>query len=384
MAFAKWILSLASMLLMVLTIPWRALALPPVINEVKPEVQPKTRQIVLIVVDGLQAVAVNTARTPNMNGIGMAGVKAERVSVMPPDSTESRLYTLLCGSDPEECEKPGEGSISRRCPTLLSQLEKKGIKTAVIDGTGQMESAAADVANRLLGPFRNDGEVIDKAVDLMKKKKPFLTVVVLSGPGRGPLDHDSNEYVSAVTAADNQVGRFLKQLHIEGSFEETLLVITGTTGRPPLIIKGRDFLAGVKIPPVCMKDLAPTLGYLFGANMSESKGQVLWNALKPGADRNESFMLQQRVMDLSLAYAEAIESAARLESEKIAVQQEKTRLAGEKQTVENEMAQRDGEIRKLNNIISIMKIAGLVGIFVFVAAMLLEYRILKKKYLFFT
>lgn len=384
MALAKMIIMFSTMLLMVVFMPWSALALPQVINDVKPEIQPKTRQVIMLVVDGLQADSVSAARTPNINGLGMAGVKADRVIAMPPDSSESRVYTLLCGSDQEDPPGHGEAGISSRPPTLLSRMEKKGIKTAFIDGTGRIESVGADITHKITGPFKNDGEVIDKAVDLLKKKKPFFTVVVLAGPGGTAGDTGSNQYLSAVTAADNQVGRLFKQLHIEGAFEETLLIVSGTTGKPPLIMKGKDFLTGAKLPPVCLKDAAPTLGYLLGAGTAESRGQVLWNALKPGADRTESFMLIQRVSDLSTAYAEAMESAARLENEKVAVQREKARLAGEKQSVENEMAHRDSEIKRLNYIISIMKIVGLVGIFIFVLAMVIEYRILKKKYLFFT
>ncbi|MFZ5649286.1 MAG: hypothetical protein ACOY4I_00335 [Bacillota bacterium] len=384
MAIIKVIIGLLSMLPAVIILPWNALALPPAINDVKPEVQPKTRQIIMLVMDGLQADSVSASRTPNIYGLGMAGVKSDRVVAMPPDSSESRIYTLLCGSGQEEYEKQGEGGISPRPSTLLSAMEKKGIKTAVVDGTGLMEGAGPDITYKFFGPFKNDGEVIDKAVEIIKKKKPFFMVVALSGPGRGSPEHGSGQPASTVTAADIQAGRLFKQLHIDGSFEETLLIVAGTTGKPPLIIKGKDFLTGAKLPPVCMKDVAPTIGYLFGVNMPESGGQVLWNALKPGADRSESFMLQQRVTDLSLACAEAMESAARLENEKIAVQREKVRLAGEKQSVENEISQRDSEIRKLNKIISIMKIVGLVVFFVFVLAMVMEYRILKKKYLFFT
>lgn len=366
-------------------LPFSSLALPPVINDVQPEAQPKkTRQIVILVVDGLQADSVSSAGTPSISGLGMAGVRVDRVSVMPPESAESRLHTLLSGCDPEENIKPDGSGLSSLRPTILYNMEKKGIKTAVIDGTGNLDLVAAGSTHKYFGPFQNDGEIIDKAVELIKSKKPFITVVVLAGPGKSSPGPGTKQNPSAVSASDTQLGRLIKHLHVAGTYEETLIVVSGTTGRPPLIIKGNEFLPGTKLPPVCLKDLAPTIGYLFGINMPEAGGQVLWNALKPGPDRSENFMLQQRIMDLSTAYARAVESAARLENEKIAVQNEKVRLAGEKQTVENEIAQRDGEIKKLNNTISIIKITGLFGILVFIATILIEYRILKKKYLFFT
>jgi len=247
-----------------------------------------------------------------------------------------------------------------------------------------MESSG-NVSYKYSGPFKNDGEVINSALNVIKTKKPFMSVVVLAGPGRKySAAADLKNYHNSVTAADNEVGRFLKQLHIDGTFEETMLVVTGTTGKPPMIIKGIEFLSGSRLAPAGLKDLAPTLGYLFGINLSDVKGLILWNSLKPAPDRSDSFMMQQRVLDLSTALADAVDSAARLEIEKIIVQEEKIRLTAEKRTVEEEIADREGRIKRLNTIITAMKITGIAVIIIFMGAMVIEYRILRKKYLFFT
>ncbi|MFZ5632447.1 MAG: alkaline phosphatase family protein [Bacillota bacterium] len=365
-------------------LPGSVLALPAEVNEVKP-VPPKTRQVVILVIDGLQAKFLDSGITPNISGLGMAGVKAERVGAMPPDNFESRSYTILSGTDPADHGYTKDSATPGR-KTLLSYMEKKGIKTAVIDGTGRLEKACGEVSYKHFGPFSGDGAVIDAAVDVIRNKKPFFTVVVLTGPGRQPASAgaDSKAYLSSVTAADNEVGKFLRHLHMDGTYEATMLIVTGTTGSPPLVIKGNEFLTGHRLPPVCLKDLAPTLGYLYGINMSGARGLIVWNALRPGADRTENFMLLQRVSDLSTAYTDMVDAAARLENEKILVQEEKTRLTRDKELVEREMAERDIQINKLNLIISVMKLAGLAGIVLFVAAMVVEYRILKKRYLFFT
>lgn len=377
--------SIIIFLAVLIMFPGAALALPPAVNEVKPEAPPKNKQIIILVVDGLQADSLNSGRTPNISGVGMAGVRADRVSAMPPDSTGARIYSLLCGTDPSDHGYAGDKVAPRR-RTIMSFMEGRGIKTALIDGTGCMERAGGEASHKNFGPFGSDGEVVNAAVDLIRSKKPFLTVVVLSGPGRQLEDSGpgTNHYHAAVTAADNEVGRLLRQLHTDGTYESTLLIVTGTVGRPPLIIKGSDFYAGSKMPPVCLKDLAPTLGYLYGINLPEAKGLILWNALRPAGDRTENYMLFQRVRDLSAAYADVVDAAARLENEKILVQEEKVRLTRDKQSVEMEIEARENQIEKLNLIISAMKIAGLLGIILFVSALVVEYRILKKRYLFFT
>lgn len=382
MAFVKEIKRIVLLLVLVFGLTAEAAAQPQGTGEQKPDPPPVIRQMIIIVIDGLQADSVSAGLAPNINGLGLAGIMAERVSVMPPDSPESRFYSLLCGTD-----LSGESSAEfHPGGTLLTGMEKKGIKTALIDGTGQFTRATEGISQKYTGPFKNDGEVVDRAVEVIRSKKPFLTVVVLSGPGKEKAltGITSRAYLESVTAADNEVGRLFKQLHIDGVYEESLLAVTGTTGKPPLVVKGKDFLTGTKLPPVCLKDLAPTLGYLYGINMPDAKGLVMWNALSTGPDRAESFMRQKRINDLSQAYADMIEEMARLENEKLMVQEEKARLSRDKQSIEDQIAQRDSKIKHLGTLIAIMKITGILGSILFIAALVVEYRILKKRYLFFT
>lgn len=355
--------------------------------ELKPEEEAplKTRQVVLVIVDGLQADSVNATWTPNVNGLSMAGIRVDRVSTMPPDNSMARIYSILCGTDPGDHGFIGSGS-EPKIGTIMSFMEKKEIKTALIDGTGQMDIAGREVTYKNFGPFKNDQEVMTAALDVIKNKKPFLSVVVLAEAGMviAPQGSGAKGYLSSITAADNEVGRLIKQMHMDGTYEDTLLIVTGTTGKPPLVIRGNEFVSGQKLPPISLKDIAPTLGYLNGIKLSHSKGLILWNAFRPGVDRTEKFMLLQRVNDLSSSYAEAMDISSRLEGEKILVQEEKVRLSLEKQSIEREISERDNHINRLTRIISIMKYAGLFGMVLFAAALIIEYRILKKRYLFFT
>jgi hypothetical protein len=380
MTFIKGIKKMALLPLLICSLATGAQAQPQGAGEVKPDPAPVTRQVILIVIDGLQADAVSAATTPNINGLGMAGVVAEKVSVMPPDNPEARFYSLLCGYD------LAVGNTFSPESTLLAGMEKKGIKTVLIDGTGGFAKAAQGLSYQYPGPFKDDGEVVDRAVEMIKNKKPFLTVMVLAGPGREKAltGTGSKTYLEAVATADNEVGRFLRQLHIDGQYEESLLAVAGTTGSPPLIIKGKEFLAGGKLPPVCLKDLAPTIGYLYGIHLAGAKGLVVWNAFATGPDRSEGFVLQKRIKDLSQAYADLNDDAARLENEKIMVQEEKARLTRDKQSVEDQITQRDRRINELSLKMTIMKIAGMIGALLFFVALAVEYRILKKRYLFFT
>ncbi|MFZ5642173.1 MAG: hypothetical protein ACOY46_01130 [Bacillota bacterium] len=385
MAFVRVIKNALFILLLTILFPSGVFALPQELKEVKPPDPPRTRQVIVLVIDGLQAESLSAAATPNIYGLGMAGTMAEKVSTMPPDNTESRIYSVLYGRYISRGSESGEKDVAAQ-GSLLSLMEKKGIKTALIDGTGRLIKFGNGVTNKYYGTFNTNREVIDRAVEVIKSKKPFLSVVVLAQYGKGSETPGTGpkNYTELAASADSDIGSLLRQLHIGGIYEDSLLVVTGTTGSPPLIIKGRDFHAGVKLPPVSLKDVAPTLGYIFGVAMPDSQGLVLWNSFRPGPDRSEGFMLQRRVRDLSAAYSEMIDEASKMENEKTMVQEEKARLTREKQFVEDEITQRDRRINELNLIITVMKFAGLLGLGLFIAAMVIEYRILKKRYLFFT
>lgn len=372
-------------ILLLIFYPGTVFALP---DSLPPAEQPApelTRQIMLVIIDGLQAKSLDKTIAPNINGLGSAGVRVDRMCVMPPDKPAAQLYSILSGTEParhgylNRGDRPG-------CDTLLNLMQKRGNDTALFDGTGELRGVVSGVKTYFPGPYEQDGEVVDIAIKEMGLKKPFFSVVVLSGPARvmARYGRDSAEYLESVTSADNQVGKLLGYLHQQGLYEDTLLAVTGTGGAPPLVVRGREFRKGLPLPPINITDLAPTLAYLQGIKMPGASGLVMWNALEPGPDRSESYMLQQRVKDLSNAYAGAIDEAGRLEREKIAVQEEKGRLTQEKYSVEREIEKRDREIHKLNFMIKAMKLGFTVMLVLFATALFAQFKILRKRYLFFS
>lgn len=377
-------LLIAVLSLIMLMLPGVALALPPEATQVQPDPPKKDKRIIMILVDGLQSGDLDASKAPSLNGIGMSGVKAEKVSAMPPDNSAARIYTILSGVDPDVHRFTGSDTTPK-IDTLLTEMESKGLTTALIDGTGSLVNIEGKISNKNFGPFGNDEQLVGSALDIIKEHKPFLTVIALSGLGRlTEAEIGSVKYGSAVLTADTNVGKMIRQLHTEGIYDDTLLIIAGTTGTPPLYIKGSEFIAGLKMAPVCLKDIAPTLAYLYGMDMPKEKGLIMWNAFKPSDTRPEKQLLEERVKDLSDAYTDAVDSAARLEAEKILVQQEKLLMAKDKQFIEGEIQAREEQINRLNNKISIIKFVGLGLMVLFFVAMYIEYKFLKKRYLFFT
>ncbi|KJS15444.1 MAG: hypothetical protein VR69_13530 [Peptococcaceae bacterium BRH_c4b] len=365
--------------------PEKAPALPDSLPE---QVQPSplhTRHIMLLVVDGLQSGALEKTRAANINGLGSAGVRVDRMCVMPPDSRAAQIYSVFSGVEPARHGYLNTGD-QPKVENILSLLQKRDNDTLLIDGTGELRGSMAGLKYFQSDNYEKDEQLIDLAIKEISGRKPFFSVIVLSGPYRAMQHYgeESSGYLEAVEDADNQLGRLLGYLHEQGLYEDTLVVVCGTVGKPPLVIRGREFAAGKTLPAVSNTDIAPTLAYLQGIEMPGASGLILWDALQPGPGRPETYMLQQRVKDLSGAYAGILDEAGRLERKRIEVQEEKARLTQDKYTMEREMKLRDYRIDKLNLTVRIMKIGFVVTLALFIIALFVQFKVLKKRYLFFT
>lgn len=382
----KWkILHIIILITLLFGCPQVLLALPDSQPEEEQSAPARTRHIMLLVVDGLQSDALQKTRAPNINGLGSAGVKVDRMCVTPPDSRAAQIYSIFSGSGPVQHGYLNPGD-KPRVDSILNLMQKRGSDTLLIDGTGELKGLISGLKYFQSENIEDDSKITELAVKEISDKKPFFSVIIFSKPYRAMerSGKDSREYLEAVANADIQVGRLLGYLHQQGLYEDTLIVVCGTVGAPPLVIRGNEFSTGRSVPVVSNNDIAPTLAYLQGIKMSGINGLVLWDFLKPGPGRPETYMLQQRVRDLSDAYARALDEAGRLERKRIAVQEEKAGLTQEKYTMERKMKERDQRIDRLNLTVRLMKIGFIITLVLFIIALLVQFRVLKKRYLFFT
>lgn len=342
-----------------------------------------TRQVCLIVIDGLQGDVLQKVQAPNINGVASAGVRvAEAVPVLPA-TLRASAGTILTGTDPllHRFQKDGDRLAE---PTILELLAQRKVGTAFFDGSGGQLKALAQGA-RSYYSADSDEEVLRAALRYMKEKKPYLSVIVLGEPGKAlaASGAGSREYSRAVSQADNHVGELLRFLHQQGLYDEAMLIISGTSGAPPLIMKGLQFKGGVILPPVGLIDVAPTLAYVLGIRLPETAGLVLWNAMEPGSFQNGFYLMEQRIKDLSHAQVTAYKEIYRLRNEQHMVDNEKARLTAEKGETTRAISERDREIRSLGLKMKVLIGAVFVLLVVFGLGYLWEYRYLKRKFLLF-
>ncbi|MEG6615482.1 alkaline phosphatase family protein [Peptococcaceae bacterium 1198_IL3148] len=344
-----------------------------------------TKMVFLLIIDGLQDDALKNVSAPNIKGLSSAGLKVEKVASVYPADTVSAVASVLTGSTPQQHHFTEE-TTTLEAASILQVMEGKGIKTSLFDGTEKLKAFSNGVSHACTGPFNGkDSLVIENAVNELKDSNTYFNVLVL--PQLRSIYQqqgiNSNEYREQLKDTDNQVGRLLHFLHTNELYDQSLIIITGTCGNLPLIIKGPQVKVGDTIPPASLIDIAPTVAYLNGLKMDGAEGLVLYNAIKPKGNRTESYLLSQRVQELSGAYANALDDMHRLEEEKNEVNKQQKKITQEKQMIQQEIKERDQKISALSSKITFMKVAGISLLIIFIIGYIIEYIILRKRFLMF-
>ncbi|MFZ5591188.1 MAG: alkaline phosphatase family protein [Bacillota bacterium] len=336
-----------------------------------------TKQIIWIAIDGLDMRLYNSAAAPNMKGLAMSGTQAEYMIGYEPDRTAEQLFSLVSGVLPP---RHGFGSSNRQAavPTVLNLLEKRKNSTVVFDASGELRGGISGISGYFPGPYQSNSEMVDEIIKYFDAKHPFMSVIVLRGPQAGD---SMGQKLKCITEVDNQIGRILNYLHQQGIYEETMLIISGITGRSPLILKGKEFKAGYVSPPVTNIDLVPTIAYLQGLN-GQFDGLILWHVLSPSPQRQETYTLSERVKDLSRAYVRLLEDVGRLEKQKLLIKEEQVALQAEKESIKKMITRREQEIKRYRFYLAVGKLIFLVVLLVFLLLLWWQHKRLRRKYLF--
>jgi len=351
-------------------------------EEKPPEPPPITRHIFVIVIDGLQKQVLGSGRAPHIEDLAATGVAIKQVEGVKPSTLAAAVASILTGTEPvtHGCIRGHEAPL---VPSLQALMEKQGITTAFYDATGTLQALTRRVSLRHAG--QSDEDTVEAFLKVMRSRQPYFSVLVLGGP-RAAFDKEGSqgkEYLARIAKADEAVGRLVQLLYQQGTFEQSTFVIAGTAGDPLLILKGLPFKAGARLPPAALVDAGATLGYVTGIDLEKSSGLILWNALASGSHQSELYLLEARVNDLSEAYLKAKRKISALDEERRLVEEEKARVAGEKEASRRVLAERDARIRMLLWWIRALEAGLVLLIFLFGLGYVIEYRILKKRFLLF-
>ncbi|MEW6696130.1 MAG: alkaline phosphatase family protein [Bacillota bacterium] len=379
-------LCLFMMLLICFSFSSLAMAEPQSDNQPAKEDVPKvTSKIFIIIVDGLQAETLQKTSAPNINGIGNAGVKATKVISVFPDNTQATVASVLTGMLPEQHKFIDVGD-NLEGKTIQGLMENKKINTAFFGADGELKKLMAQGGHNCIGPFNGKDElVITNLLNEWSQSQSYLNIILLPELRNVLNKHgvNSNDYKMAVTKTDSQIGRLLKKLHDENSYDNSMFIITGTLGAPPLIMKGLPFKQSTQLPPVSICDIAPTIGYLNGIKLEKNAGLVLWNSFKEIGGQSNEYLLNERIRDLSFANAHLLEEMSRLQEEKLRVKKEQEIVAKEKEDIQRQIEIRDKKIDALKGRISVYHVVAMVLLSLLGLGYFVLYKILRKKFLMF-
>ncbi len=370
------------------------------------QLEPKIiKHIIFITVDGLTDQQIQSAYTPNINGLAASGVKTAAIGVLPAN-TVTFMASFLTGADPSVhgWTEPDQRTKTRLFPEIVGGYGRTCAYVSHPDSLSEgFFNRPGEGGIKYSEVKRNSNEaVVNKAVEVFKQDRPFFLGLKLPGlaANLNNREKEGKAAAEAVNEVDGQIGRLLATLRSAGVYEQSLIVLTGIYSGPgrgvrerlpdrselmvPVVMIGPGLKSGAVLPPVKIIDLAPTVALLAGLQISpESNGMILWNALQSGTGFLEQNLLLKRVKDLSEENVKSTGVVYHLTEEKRLVKIEREKVNREKAMITQTINDRDNQIKGLKGNIRLLKIVVFVTVLVLGTGYLIEYLYLRKKFLMF-
>lgn len=257
---------------------------------------PLAGHVLVIGIDGLGPIGIETAETPHIDALMARGAHSFAARGVMPTSSSPNWASMISGAGPEqhgvlgnkwplpvEYLKPTVTGDGTRFPTMFYQirLERPEATMAVIyDWDGFLRLLEKDRVDVVINGNLED-DTTAQAVNVIVEKKPTLTFVHLDH-----VDHALHgegfatpPYFEAVAKADVLVGKLVGALESAGILEDTVILLSSDHGGNkkshggnaleeyliPWIIAGPGVVAGKSIEtPINIYDTAATVVHVLG------------------------------------------------------------------------------------------------------------------------
>jgi hypothetical protein len=331
---------------------------------------PPVKATIVMVIDGLQQKHLLGDGTPNFAGLINSGTTVQKV-INTPQNLTGAISCLLVGNSntPEKSIKD-----------FLEKKESSGTKTLLVDGTGSdLESLCPEASIVKETPVQKGNyQLTQAALKEMKFEKDLFGLITLS-----LLEARTSSNNSPVSRLDNQLGLLLNHLRKNNMLANTLIMVTGSDGNPPIIMHGRGIRSKTKVPAGSFTDASATLHYA-DHGKPPAYGMVFYEAVEPGGNVSHNYLLELRVAELSEAYANITGEIEKMRLEQREVKRQQFQLDHEKKRYTKVIDSQKEEINKLQLKMKLVKGLIYLLLLLFFVSLYIEYRILKKCFLFFT
>ncbi|MGS0764438.1 sulfatase-like hydrolase/transferase [Syntrophomonas curvata] len=347
------------------------------------------QQIFIISVDGLNYEGYVSAPVHNMKHLADEGVFDEKSMALQVDTVEAAEASLLTGSFPQDHQHITVKD-KVQTETLCDIVRKMGKKFAVIDGSGGKLQAyeERDKTYYSVASCESDEKVLEQALKTFKQERPFLSYIYLNDCRNALLSLDEKAYYETVKNCDQALGMFVNNLRKEDNYYNSLIVVTSARGSSPsnnvpLIIHGPGLKSNTRINNSMVIDIAPTICKLLKADHpANSRGITAVDALLLSPEEEQQTILKW-ADSLKSDRISAWSKYFQLQGELYQTIYQMTSIKEEKQSIFNFVGEKEDTINRLKNQIRTERLIYL-GIFIcMLAAYLVEYLMLKKKFLLF-
>ncbi|MBF7084552.1 hypothetical protein IT084_16550 [Desulfallas sp. Bu1-1] len=280
-------------------------------------------------------------------------------------------------SPPEDCLL----SILGQKNTMLFlplALANNGVNCTMVDGSGRLPQNLLKKNNVDVISEQNDRLVLDKFFEVFDPDRPQFVTIYLDDPSN-PANDKYLPSSQRWSNADNQVGRLLNYLINSKALNNTSIILTSGAPKPPLILFRHGY-PNAEYYYCHQSDIAPTICKIFGVSPPAGlSGNILFEFLSRSPDTN----LQKRINDLQEQCLLANRKINLLQEEQRLVNIQKYEIVQERKNFRRIISEKDQIIKQLNVKIKIFKFLSILAVFIFLAGYIVEYKILRKKFLIF-
>ena len=167
----------------------------------------------------------------HMAGEGVIDTKSMALKV---DTLEAAEASLITGALPEDHRHV---TVKNRIETesLFEIVRKLGKNYIVIDGSGGKLASFEDRDKVYYSceSADSDEKVLEQALAVFKKEKPFLTYIYLNDCRNALLALDDKAYYETVRTFDLALGTFVNSLRKEDNYYNSLIIVTSPRSSSP-------------------------------------------------------------------------------------------------------------------------------------------------------
>ncbi|MDD3364175.1 MAG: hypothetical protein PHZ03_04285 [Syntrophomonas sp.] len=345
--------------------------------------------VFLISVGGLNREGFVSNPAPNMKFLMMEGVASDKTLAIRSDTMEAAETSLLTGAL-ADAHKHLTANDKVEVESIFDVLKRNGRSILVVDGTGGKLSSFAygEKEYKQLEARSSSKQIMEEAFKSFSQNKPFFSYFYIDDCTDALLRQDQDAYYHAIREFDTQLGIFVKRLKDSGLYDKSLIIVTSarstsTSNLVPLIIYGPGCNVNSSMSGAMIIDVASTICRLIGLEAPvSSRGIPIYGSLQLSEEERQN-LASTWIKDLQKDRQANWNMNFRLEDELARTIRQMVSIKEEKQSVFDFAGEREQLIIGLKSKLTVERAVWCGIVLIMLAGYVVEFVLLKKKYLLF-